>query len=56
MDAGCDDYHTKPVDFEGLLRSLEAFLEARNRRVRTANILPAGVPASRNPATLRRDP
>ena len=21
MDAGCDDYHTKPVDFESLLRA-----------------------------------
>jgi len=31
MDAGCDDYHTKPVDFEGLVRSMEAFLEARGR-------------------------
>ena len=29
MDAGCDDYHTKPVDFESLVRSIEAFLEAR---------------------------
>ena len=31
MDAGCDDYHTKPVDFESLVRSIEAFLEARAR-------------------------
>ncbi len=23
MDAGCDDYHTKPVDFESLVRSIE---------------------------------
>jgi two-component system cell cycle response regulator DivK len=44
MDAGCDDYHTKPVDFESLLRSLEAFLEARVQRARTPGILPAGVP------------
>jgi two-component system cell cycle response regulator DivK len=28
MDAGCDDYHTKPVDFENLVRSLESFLAA----------------------------
>jgi two-component system cell cycle response regulator DivK len=33
MDAGCDDYHTKPVDFESLVRSIEAFLEARRRGV-----------------------
>jgi len=44
MDAGCDDYHTKPVDFESLVRSLEAFLEARHRRARTADIVLAGVP------------
>jgi len=31
LNAGCDDYHTKPVDFESLLRSIEAFLEARPR-------------------------
>jgi CheY-like chemotaxis protein len=58
MDAGCDDYHTKPVDFESLVRSLEAFLEARNSRARTANILPVGVPASlgQNPTALLGDP
>ncbi len=70
MDAGCDDYHTKPVDFESLVRSLEAFLEARNSRAETANILPGGVPASvpagvsasisasggQNPAALLGDP
>jgi two-component system cell cycle response regulator DivK len=46
MDAGCDDYHTKPVDFEGLVRSLEAFLEARNLPARTGSIVPAGMPAN----------
>ena len=58
MDAGCDDYHTKPVDFETLMRSLEAFLEARNHRARPANIVPAGVPAGvgRSLEALRRDP
>ena len=58
MDAGCDDYYTKPVDFESLVRSLETFLEARNRRARPANAVPAGIPPSvgRNPAALRRDP
>jgi DNA-binding response OmpR family regulator len=58
MVAGCDDYYTKPVDFESLVRSLETFLEARNRRARPANAVPAGIPPSvgRNPAALRRDP
>jgi len=62
MDAGCDDYHTKPVDFESLVSSLESFLEARNRCVRAGNMAPAGVPVSvpasigRNPATLLGDP
>ncbi len=27
MDAGCDDYHTKPVDFENFVRSLHGFLK-----------------------------
>jgi CheY-like chemotaxis protein len=54
MDAGCDDYHTKPVDFESLVRTLEAFLEARNRRARTANLVPASL--SRNAEALRSDP
>lgn len=31
MSAGCDDFHTKPVDFDSLLRSIEAFLLVRNR-------------------------
>ena len=31
MDAGCDDYHTKPVDFENLVRSIDGFLEARHK-------------------------
>ena len=52
MDAGCDDYHTKPVDFESLVRSLEAFLEARQRRARIAPV-PAGI--GLDPAALRRD-
>jgi two-component system, cell cycle response regulator DivK len=58
MDAGCDDYHTKPVDFESLLRSLEAFLEARNSPARTANLAPAGVPATvgRDQAVRLGDP
>jgi CheY-like chemotaxis protein len=54
MDAGCDDYHTKPVDFESLVRSLEAFLEARNRCARPADIVPVGVSA--NPVALMGDP
>ena len=53
MDAGCDDYHTKPVDFESLVRSMESFLEARNRLALPA-IVPPAVPRSvgRNPALL----
>jgi len=31
MEAGCDDYRTKPVDFESLVRKVEDLLEARNR-------------------------
>jgi two-component system cell cycle response regulator DivK len=58
MDAGCDDYHTKPVDFESLVRSLEAFLEAGNRHARPAVIVPPGVPAgvSSNSAAPMGDP
>jgi CheY-like chemotaxis protein len=58
MDAGCDDYHTKPVDFESLVRSMEAFLEARNSPARTGNIVPASVSAGmgRNPAAPLGDP
>jgi two-component system cell cycle response regulator DivK len=57
MDAGCDDYHTKPVDFESLVRSMEAFLEARSSLARTG-ILPPAVPrgVGRNPAALLGDP
>ena len=53
MDVGCDAYHTKPVDFESLLRSMEAFLEARNSLAKTP-IVPPAVPRSvgRNPALL----
>ena len=29
MDAGCDEYYTKPVDFEGLVHTMAALLEAR---------------------------
>jgi two-component system, cell cycle response regulator DivK len=29
MDAGCDGYHTKPVDFESLVFDIEGLLEAR---------------------------
>jgi len=51
MDAGCDDYHTKPVDFEGLVRSMEAFLEARG------SLATAGIPViSLRPAVRMEDP
>jgi two-component system, cell cycle response regulator DivK len=56
IDAGCDGYHTKPVDFENLVLSLEVFLEARNRRARTVNIVPAGASLGRVPAAQRRGP
>jgi two-component system cell cycle response regulator DivK len=70
MDAGCDDYYTKPVDFESLVRGLEAFLEARKIRALTGNIVPASAPANvpanvsagvrtevgRNPAARLGDP
>jgi len=58
MDAGCDDYHTKPVDFENLVSSLEAILEAPLRGPRTVNIVPAAasVRTGRSPAALRRGP
>jgi two-component system cell cycle response regulator DivK len=58
MDAGCDDYHTKPVDFESLVRSLEAFLEARQSPAGPGGVVPAGVPVSvgRNPAARLGDP
>lgn len=45
MDAGCDDYHTKPLDFESLVRSMEVFLEVRSHVAPSVNIGPAGVPA-----------
>jgi two-component system cell cycle response regulator DivK len=58
LDAGCDDYHTKPVDFESLVRCMEALLETRQCRALTTNILQAGVPASgvRDLEPLGRDP
>jgi CheY-like chemotaxis protein len=62
MDAGCDDYHTKPLDFESLVRSMGAFLEVRNHLALTANLgpagVPAGIPAGLGPHTeaSRRDP
>jgi DNA-binding response OmpR family regulator len=54
MDAGCDDYFTKPVDFENLVRGLEAFLEAGKIRALTGNIVPPSVPAA-VPASVRAD-
>jgi CheY-like chemotaxis protein len=39
MDAGCDDYHTKPVDFESLVRSIEGFLEARHDQAHAGGLI-----------------
>ncbi len=30
LEAGCDDYHPKPVDFSGLLAQIDAVLLARD--------------------------
>ena len=30
LDAGCDDYHTKPVEFPRLLNQIESLLRGRN--------------------------
>ncbi len=56
MDAGCDDYHTKPVDFESLLRSLEAFLDARAAAGERACATFAPRPANGPQAALLGDP
>ena len=45
MDAGCDDYHTKPVDFESLLRASEAVSGSSEPCGAERDIGPAGVPA-----------
>ncbi|HTT65745.1 MAG TPA: response regulator [Bryobacteraceae bacterium] len=55
LDAGCDDYYTKPVDFESLVRSLEAFLAARKSPARTSPIVPAAS-LGNSPAPLWGDP
>ena len=54
MDAGCDDYHTKPVDFERLMRALKSLLAARNASAPTANIVATSL--DRTPAALLGDP
>src|ERR1022692_3659371 len=46
-------FHTKPVDFESLVRGLETFLETRNRRAQTGNVVPASM--GRNPAALTKE-
>lgn len=53
MDAGCDDYYTKPVDFEGLVRGMETLLEAR-RMIQAGDALlaPACGPVPISPALL----
>jgi len=53
MDAGCDEYHTKPADFESLVRSIEALLVTRLKRVPPANIVTQGI--KRNPPALLGD-
>jgi len=50
MSAGCDDFHTKPVDFDSLLRSIQAFLRMRRRAA--GSPLPAAPAVDRGPAPL----
>jgi CheY-like chemotaxis protein len=40
IDAGCDDFHTKPVDSENLLRSIEAFLKGNGIYQQARNLIP----------------
>ncbi|HVN05052.1 MAG TPA: response regulator [Bryobacteraceae bacterium] len=54
MDAGCDDYHTKPVDFERLMRAVKSLLAARNASAPAANIVATSL--DRAPAALLGDP
>lgn len=46
LGAGCDDYYTKPVDFERLVSALETLIAGRpsvpTRNIVTGNVLPAG--------------
>lgn len=54
MEAGCDGYHTKPVDFESLLRSMTTLLDDRvHARLPVATVA-APLPAS--PAAVRGNP
>ncbi|HLY20184.1 MAG TPA: response regulator [Bryobacteraceae bacterium] len=39
MDAGCDEYFTKPVDFESLVRGMETLLAARQSPARARDIV-----------------
>ena len=32
LEAGCDDYETKPIDLDSLLGKMNALMEARGRR------------------------
>ena len=32
LEAGCDDYDTKPIEFERLLKKVEALLQAKGRQ------------------------
>jgi CheY-like chemotaxis protein len=54
MDAGCDAYHTKPVDFENLVRSLESFLTVSPAPGEAG--LTAPVDEIRDPSALIGDP
>ena len=40
IDAGCDDFQTKPIDFAGLVRSIDKFVNART------DLPPVGPPAA----------
>jgi two-component system cell cycle response regulator DivK len=54
MEAGCDGYHTKPVDFESLLRSMKTLLDARIHTRLPAATVAAALPVT--PAAVRGNP
>jgi len=53
LDAGCDEYLTKPVDFESFVRVIQTLLAARSE-TRNRSIVSAGLDTK--PPALLRDP